>query len=77
MWKYIVVLLLLASCAEEPISPTTNNTCTCGEVTNINQYYPNTYFTYTIKNHCSGNSKQYDSTVYVDYGLDICLTKSW
>ncbi len=49
----------------------------CGEITNINQYYPDTFFTYTLKNKCTGNLTTTTNATYYDYGNDMCLTYEW
>lgn len=49
----------------------------CGEITNINQYYPDTFFTYTLKNNCTGNLTTTTNATYYDYGNDMCLTYEW
>lgn len=73
------VLFFFASCEKEEAPPNEpiNTGCNCGEITNINQYYPNTFFTYTVKNECTGNDTIVNDAVYHDYGLNMCFNQSW
>ena len=79
MKKLLILLLILSSCQEEQIEPTPQpqTYCMCGEITNINQYYPDTFFTYTLKNNCTGNLTTTTNATYYDYGNDMCLTYEW
>jgi hypothetical protein len=79
MKKLLILLLILSSCQEEQIEPTPQQQtyCMCGEITNINQYYPDTFFTYTLKNKCTGNLTTTTNATYYDYGNDMCLTYEW
>jgi hypothetical protein len=79
MKKLLILLLILSSCQEETIQPAPQQQtyCMCGEITNINQYYPDTFFTYTLKNNCTGNLTTTTNATYYDYGNDMCLTYEW
>ena len=75
----LLTVLILFSCQEEAIEPTPQpqTYCMCGEITNINQYYPSTEFTYTLKNNCTGNLTTTTNATYYDYGNDMCLNYEW
>lgn len=83
--KIIIYILLigLLSCEKDnpqPVEPTPSDCaepCKCGEITNINQYYPDTFFTYTLKNNCTGETTTATNSTYYDYGLDMCLDYCW
>lgn len=74
----ISILILISSCQEEEIVQNEPaEVCNCGEITNINQYFPNTYFTYTVANECTGNDTIVNDETYHDYGLNMCFQKQW
>jgi len=78
-----ISLLIFASCEKNNPQPTQQATeptvtvCNCGEITNINQYYPNTFFTYTVRNECTGNDTIVNNANYYDYGLNMCFQNQW
>jgi len=80
----IAFLFIVNGCQKENPQPTAQTqpttgvvVCNCGEITNINQYYPNAYFTYTVANECTGNDTIVNNSTYYDYGLNMCFEQQW
>lgn len=86
-----VVAMTFASCEKEEVkAPTTD--CRCGTVTsldrvlnidNVNDIVLDDYYTYTLKNDCSGiesvESTEHSTGDFVvpSIGTAICLTTEW
>jgi hypothetical protein len=74
----IILAIALFSCEkDEPVTAAAQTYCMCGEITNINQFYPDLFFTYTLKNKCTGNTATTTSATYFEEGNDMCLTYEW
>jgi hypothetical protein len=78
-----IVLLASVSCKKSNPQPTAQTqpsmgvvVCNCGEITNINQYVAE-YFTYTVRNECTGNDTIVNNSTYYDYGLNMCFQQQW
>ena len=79
---FIAFLFVANSCQKSNPQPTQAPTepsivvCNCGEITNINQYVAE-YFTYTVRNECTGNDTIVNNATYYDYGLNMCFNQQW